>query len=122
MSRQGSSTRSGGAPHEHEVFTNLLVLDEVVYVSRRKYGVDEKETLEFVDQAILPHVELLPIGADLYQFFKLYVVEFGLRPSNALHAATIRKYGLDAIASEDRDFDEAGIKRIWLWPANALTS
>jgi predicted nucleic acid-binding protein len=89
-------------------------LDEVVYVSRRKYGVDEKETLEFVDRAILPHVELLPIGADLYQFFKLYVVEFGLRPSNALHAATIRKYGLDAIASEDRDFDEAGIKRIWL--------
>jgi len=38
---------------EHEVFTNLLVLDEVVYVSRRKYGVDEKETLEFVDRAIL---------------------------------------------------------------------
>ncbi|MCC6024387.1 MAG: type II toxin-antitoxin system VapC family toxin [Thaumarchaeota archaeon] len=102
-----------GPPHEHEVFTNLLVL-EVVYVSRRKYGVDEKETLEFVDRAILPHVELLPIGADLYQFFKFYVVEFGLRPSDALHAATIRKYGLDAIASEDRDFDEAGIKRIWL--------
>jgi predicted nucleic acid-binding protein len=42
------------------------------------------------------------------------VAEFGLRPSDALHAATIRKYGLDAIASEDRDFDEAGIKRIWL--------
>ena len=99
---------------EHEVFTNLLVLDEVVYVSRRKYGVEEKETLEFVDQAILPHVELLPIGADLYQLFKLYVVEFGLRPSDALHAATIRRYGLDAIASEDRDFDRAGIKRIWL--------
>jgi predicted nucleic acid-binding protein len=99
---------------EHELFTNLLVLDEVVYVSKRRYNVEERETLEFIDRAVLPHLELLPIGVDLYQFFKLYVVEFGLRPSDALHAATIRRYGLDAIASEDRDFDRARIKRIWL--------
>jgi hypothetical protein len=36
---------------------------------QRKTG----ETLEFIDRAVLPHVEPLPVGADLYQFFKLYV-------------------------------------------------
>jgi predicted nucleic acid-binding protein len=42
------------------------------------------------------------------------VVKFGLKPSDALHAATIKRRRLDAIASEDRGFDKAGIKRIWL--------
>ena len=54
------------------------------------------------------------MGAELYPFFKLYVANFGLKPSDALHAATIKRYRLDAIASEDRDFDRTGIKRIWL--------
>jgi predicted nucleic acid-binding protein len=99
---------------EHEASTNLPVLDELIYVSGRKYGVERKETLEFIDHVALPHIELLSIGAELYPFFKLYVVKFGLKPSDALHAATIKRYRLDAIASEDRDFDKAGIKRIWL--------
>jgi len=99
---------------EHELFTNLLVLDEVVYVSRRKYGVQQEETLEFVDRAVLSHVELLPMGAELYPLFKHYVASFGLKPSDALLAATVKRYGLDAIASEDPDFDKAGIRRIWL--------
>jgi len=112
MSRQGSSTRSGGAPHEHEVFTNLLVLDEVVHVSRR-HGVEEKETLEFVDRAILPHVELLPIGTDLYQLFKLYVVDFGLRPPTPCTRPRLGGTG-STRSSEDKDFNRARIKRIWL--------
>jgi predicted nucleic acid-binding protein len=33
------------------------------------------------------------------------MVRYSLKPSDALHAA---------IVSEDRDFDKAGIKRIWL--------
>jgi len=35
---------------EHEVFTNLLVLDEVVYVSKRRYDVKQEDTLEFIDR------------------------------------------------------------------------
>jgi predicted nucleic acid-binding protein len=99
---------------EHEAFTNLLVLDEVIYVSERKYNVEREETLEFIDRIVLPHVELLSVGAELYPFFKLYMVRYSLKPSDALHAATVKRYRLDAIVSEDRDFDKAGIKRIWL--------
>jgi predicted nucleic acid-binding protein len=103
-----------GLLSEHEASTNLPVLDELIYVSERKYGVERKETLEFIDHVVLPHIELLSIGAELYPFFKLYVVKFGLKPSDAVHAATIKRRRLDAIVSEDRDFDKAGIKRIWL--------
>jgi predicted nucleic acid-binding protein len=103
-----------GLLSEHEVFTNLLVLDEVIYVSKKKYNVEQEETLEFIDHTVLPHVELLSIGAELYPFFRLYIAKFGLKPSDALHAATVKRHRLDAIASEDRDFDRAGIKRIWL--------
>jgi len=35
---------------EHEVFTNLLVLDEVIYVSKRRYDVKQEDTLEFIDR------------------------------------------------------------------------
>jgi len=54
------------------------------------------------------------MGAELYPFFRLYMMKFSLKPSDALHAATVKRYRLDAIASEYRDFDRAGIKRIWL--------
>jgi len=74
---------------EHEVFTNLLVLDGVIYVSKRKYDVKQEDALEFIDRVILPHVELLPMGAELYPFFKLYVANFGLKPFDALHAAIL---------------------------------
>ena len=70
--------------------------------------------MEFIDRVALPRVELLPVGAELYPFFKLYVANFCLKPPDALHAATIKRYRLDAVASEDRDFDRAGIKRMWL--------
>jgi len=99
---------------EHSLYANLLVLDEVVYISRRKYGVGLEDTLEFLDRAVLPFVEVLPLGADLYPLFKLYAASFNLKPSDAIHAATVRRYGLDAIASEDADFDRAGIRRLWL--------
>jgi predicted nucleic acid-binding protein len=99
---------------KHEIFTNLLVLDEVIYISKKKYDVEQKETLKFIDHTVLPHVELLSIGAELYPFFRLYIIKFGLKPFDALHAATVKRYRLDAIASEDRDFERVGIKKIWL--------
>jgi predicted nucleic acid-binding protein len=48
---------------EHSLYANLLVLDEVVYISRRKYGVSLEDTLEFLDRAVLPFVEVLPPGS-----------------------------------------------------------
>ena len=42
-----------------ELYTNALVLDEVIYISiyisKRKYGVPYEETIKFLDDIILPN-------------------------------------------------------------------
>ena len=48
-----------------------------------------------------------------YLLAKKFMTLYNLEPSDALHA-TIIANRLDAIASEDKDFDRAGIKRIWI--------
>lgn len=99
---------------EHDLYTNVLVLDETLYVSRRRYGVPYEATIEFIDRAVIPFVELLPLGLEEYAAARRYIEVNGLKPSDALHAATVEVHKLHAIASEDRDFDKAGLKRIWL--------
>jgi predicted nucleic acid-binding protein len=99
---------------EHKGYTNILVLDEVVYVSKKKYRVPAEETLAFLDYAVLPYLKLLPLGPELYPYFKHYLEKYHLKPSDAIHAATINKYRLDAIATEDKDFDKTQIKRLCL--------
>ncbi|HDJ83599.1 MAG TPA: type II toxin-antitoxin system VapC family toxin, partial [Desulfurococcaceae archaeon] len=47
---------------EESLYTDILVLDEAIYVSKRKYGVPVEETLELIDKAILPYVEILPLS------------------------------------------------------------
>ncbi len=98
----------------HELFVNLLVLDEVIYVSRRKYDVPFSDTLEFIDRAVLPHVEMLVLRLEAYLEARKYMIKYGLKPSDSIHAATVEVFGLQAIASEDRDFDKIGIKRLWV--------
>ncbi len=102
-----------GLLRSHELFTNLLALDEAIYVSERKYGVPYGETLELIDRAVLPHVDVLPLSLETYLEARKYMVKYGLKPSDSIHAATVEVFGLQAIASEDRDFDKTDIKRLW---------
>jgi len=99
---------------EHELYTNVLALDEAIYVSQRKYRIPPADTLELVDKAVLPYVKVLPLGLAEYLGAREFMLRYGLKPSDALHAATVVVHGLHAVASEDRDFDRAGIKRIWV--------
>lgn len=48
------------------LYTSVLVLDEMIYVSRKKYGVSFADTLDFIDRAVLPYVDILPIGVSEY--------------------------------------------------------
>jgi len=100
----------------HMLFTNILVLDEVIYVSKRKYGVEYVETLEFIDKVVLPYVEVLSIGLNEYLRAKELMTKYRFKPSDSIHAATIETHGLQAIATEDEDFDKIGVKRIWITP------
>jgi predicted nucleic acid-binding protein len=63
---------------------------------------------------VLPYLKLLPLGPELYPYVRHYLEKYHLKPSDAIHAATINKYRLDAIATEDKDFDKTQIKRLWL--------
>lgn len=99
---------------EHDLYTNVLTFDEALYVSKRKYDIPYAATLELIERLILPFVEVLPIELEEYLASKKYIMKYGLKPSDALHAATVEVRGLHAIASEDTDFDRAGITRLWV--------
>ncbi len=99
---------------KHSLYTNILVLDELIYVSKKKYGVRSEETIEFIDKAVLPYVDVISIGLSEYIGAKKLMKEYGLNPSDSIHLATIEGYGLQAIATEDEDFDKVEIKRIWI--------
>ncbi|MEM1691869.1 MAG: type II toxin-antitoxin system VapC family toxin, partial [Thermofilaceae archaeon] len=57
----------------HDLYTNVLVLDETLYVSRRRYGVPYEATIEFIDRAVIPFVELLPLGLEEYAAARRYI-------------------------------------------------
>ncbi len=97
-----------------ELYTDVLVLDEVIYISKRKYGISYNETIKFLDDLILPTVEVLPIGLEEYLKAKENILKYNLRPSDAIHFAVIESNGLQAIVTEDRDFQRVPVKVIWI--------
>jgi len=99
---------------KEELYTDVLALDEAIYVSKRKYGIDVESTLELIDRAILPYVDILPLGLEEYLKAKEYMVKYRLKPSDALHLAVMDSNGLQVIATEDKDFDRTHVKRIWI--------
>ncbi|NAZ24492.1 MAG: PIN domain-containing protein [Thermofilum sp.] len=99
---------------KYSVYTNVLVLDELIYVSEKKYGVPYEVSIEFIKSFVLPYITILSIGEEEYN----NAVEFmriGLKPSDALHLGVMRSNGINLIISEDEDFDKVkGVKRIWI--------
>jgi len=99
----------------HIAFTDLLVLDEVIWISRKKYGVPYGVTLNFIRNAILPYVNILPIDSMIIDSFLEILVKYNLKPSDAIHVAVMLMHNIPMIVSEDDDFDSiVEIKRIWL--------
>ena len=98
---------------EFRLFTDVLVLDETLYVSWRRYGVKYEDTLRFLDEVVLPYVKILSLRQEEYVKARNYMG--ALKPSDALHVAAMLNNGINLIASEDRDFDRVeGIKRVWV--------
>lgn len=64
---------------------------------------------------MLPFAEVTPLDAgDLYTAEK-YLVSYNIKPSDALHIATMEKAGASLIVSEDKEFDRiTWIERLWL--------
>jgi len=100
---------------EHSLYTDVLVLDEVIWVSRRKYRVSYEDTIGFLEELALPYMTVLPLTLREYTLAARYMAGLGLKPSDALHLAAMELNGIHAVATEDRDFDRVEwVKRIWV--------
>ena len=100
---------------ERKLYTDPLVLDELIYVSKKKYGVSYNLTLEFIDSVVLPYVTLLKLGEDEYLASKEFLSRYNLKPSDALHLGVMKVNGIEVIVSEDKEFDKVGeVERLWM--------
>ncbi len=99
----------------YRAYTDPLVLDELIYISKAKYKVPYTLSINFIETIVKPYVEILGIGEDEYDTAKDTILQYGLKPSDALHVAVMVNNNISYIASEDGDFDKVdGIKRLWL--------
>jgi len=100
---------------KEQLFTNMLVLDETLHVSRRHYAIPYLMTMGFLRRAFLPYTEVIPIAEEDLQAMERYLTEYGIKPSDAIHLATMDKLGIVSIVSEDEELDTVkGIRRLWL--------
>ena len=97
------------------LFSDPLVIDEVIYVSKKKYGVKYCDTIEFLDEIVLKYLTVLPITIKEYERAKEIMRKYSVKPSDAFHIAVMLNNSINVILSEDKDLDKvAEIKRIWI--------
>ncbi len=57
----------------------------------------------------------IPLDGEDYGVMKEIMLKYNLKPSDALHLASMKKRGIEFIVSEDPDFDRIEwITRIWM--------
>ncbi|MHA1617050.1 MAG: type II toxin-antitoxin system VapC family toxin [Candidatus Njordarchaeales archaeon] len=97
------------------VFTDMLVIDELLWVSKKKYRIPYNVTIDFIRNAVSPYVSILTIDFSILDTFLSVLSKYGLKPSDAIHVAAMKNNNVSIIISEDDDFDKVeGIRRIWL--------
>ena len=98
----------------YDLIVNAVVLNEVVWILKKKYGIDSEEIFEFLDR-FLDFVTIVPLDARDYEFMREFIMKYNLKPSDALHAASMKRFKAEFIVSEDPDFDGIEwIRRIWI--------
>jgi len=100
---------------KYKPYTDVLVLDELIYISRKKYGIPYRVSVEFIQSNVLPYIHVLSLGEDEYNYAVKVLVEYNLKPSDALHLGAMTNNGITLIVSEDKEFDKIStIKRLWI--------
>ena len=96
-----------------ELLTNSLTLDEVAFYFLRQ---SKAKALQAVNTMISsPKLFYEPFIHDDFQEFAR-LIGLGLKPRDAIHAATALRLGCKVIYSEDKDFDSVkGLKRKTPW-------
>ena len=99
----------------YKLYTDVLVLDELIYISKKKYGIPYNITIEFIESNVLPYVYITSLGEEEYKQAIKFLSDYNLKPSDALHLGAMVNNGINTIVSEDREFDKVPIvKRVWI--------
>ena len=96
--------------YRYKPYTDVLVLDELLYISKKKYGIPYNIT-EFIETAILPYT-MIELGEEEYRQAAEYLLNRNLKPSDALHVVATMSRGIDAIVSEDGDRQDTDNKKV----------
>lgn len=90
---------------KEQLFTNMLVIDELLYISRQRFGIQYSQTLGLLRGVLLPHVRVIPLDESDVGSLERNLIRHDLKPSDALHLATMEREGIRNIVTEDEDFD-----------------
>ncbi len=100
---------------KYKPYTDVLVLDELIYVSKRKYNIPYNISIEFTETNILPYVTVLNLGEEEYKYAAEIITKHDLKPSDALHVGAMINNDITLIVSEDGEFDRVpAVKRLWI--------
>ncbi len=100
---------------KYRLYTDDLVLDELLYISKKKYNVPYEITFELIDSIVMPYITVIPLGEEEFNEARKIILRYNLKPSDALHVGVMRSNGIKVIASENADFDKVDdITRIWI--------
>ncbi|MEM2123033.1 MAG: type II toxin-antitoxin system VapC family toxin [Candidatus Bathyarchaeia archaeon] len=100
------------------LLANMIVIDETLWILTKKYKVPLNEAFELTDQ-LMPLLEIIPIDYGDYDVMKVTMKNHDLKPSDAIHVASMNKAGVKHVVSEDVEFDKIPwLKRIWLNTSN----
>jgi uncharacterized protein len=97
-----------------DLFTDVLVLEETLYLSMSKYRVPYQLSFEFLKTNVLPYSTVIPMDESDVSLMEKYLSRYKIKPSDAVHLSAMEKEGVTNIASEDGELDDIKeIKRIW---------
>ena len=100
---------------KYKSYTDVLVLNELIYITKKKCNIPYKVSIKFIEANILPYTTILNLGEEEYKYAAEMVTKHNLKPSDALHIGAMMNNDIKVLASEDREFDRISeVERIWI--------
>ena len=56
-----------GELRKNKVYADVLVLDELLYISKRKYNIPYEVSIQFIESIVSPYVEILPLRSEEFR-------------------------------------------------------
>ena len=100
---------------KYKPYTDVLVLDELIYISKKKYNIPYNISVKFIETNILPYITILNLSEEEYKYSTEIITKHNLKSSDALHIGAMINNNITLIVSEDKGFDQIPkIKRLWI--------